>query len=142
MTTRLLRSVIGLALVSVIITIIMFQLNSPLAAVFELSVCAGLIFAIFVTTISFTYRINSEKLIERRIERISKFWMLPILSVVVGLIMYFYFMPIDFNLVTTTNGLDVRNILWNFRHIDLFGQIIILLAGSLGVAVLFKEIKE
>ncbi|MDD5730401.1 MAG: hypothetical protein PHN57_04670, partial [Candidatus Omnitrophica bacterium] len=42
MATRLLRAAIALALTSVILTVIMFRLNSPLAAVFELSVCAGL----------------------------------------------------------------------------------------------------
>ena len=83
-----------------------------------------------------------ETLAERRIERISRFWLLPVLALIVGLIMYFFFIPSDFKLVTTINGLDVRNVLWNFRHIDLFGQIIVLLAGALGVAVLFKEIKE
>ncbi|MFA5085344.1 MAG: hypothetical protein WC482_03165, partial [Candidatus Omnitrophota bacterium] len=52
MTRSLLKSTIGLALTSAIITIIMFRLGSPLAAVFELSVCTGLITAVFVSTIS------------------------------------------------------------------------------------------
>ena len=47
MTRSLLRSAIGLALISLILTIIMFRLHSGLAAVFELSVCAGLIRSFF-----------------------------------------------------------------------------------------------
>ena len=34
MTIRLLRGIIGLALTSIMVTIIMFRLNAPLAAVF------------------------------------------------------------------------------------------------------------
>jgi NADH-quinone oxidoreductase subunit J len=51
MSARLLHSAIGLATTSVILAILMYQLGSPLAAVFELSVCAGLISAIFLSAI-------------------------------------------------------------------------------------------
>ena len=61
MTARLLRSAVGLAITSAILTILMFQLASPLAAVFELSVCAGLISAIFISTISLTQRVTAER---------------------------------------------------------------------------------
>ena len=36
-------------------------------------------------------------------------------------------------------GGDVRTVLWNVRQLDLFGQILILLAGVFGVLVLFKR---
>jgi len=42
MSSRIVRAAVGLAITSVILSIIMFHLKSPLAAVFELSVCAGL----------------------------------------------------------------------------------------------------
>lgn len=138
MAIRLLRAVIGLAFTSVALTIIMFQLDSPLAAVFELSVCAGLISVIFVTTISFTQRISQERLEERKKERIIKFWPLPIILIVVGFFLFRMNIPIDF-ILPKASGLDAKNILWNLRPLDLMGQIIILLAGSLGVAILFKE---
>ena len=50
MTARLLRAVVALAVTSVLITVLMFQLRAPIAGVFELSVCAGLIPAIQGTT--------------------------------------------------------------------------------------------
>jgi hypothetical protein len=34
---------------------------------------------------------------------------------------------------------DVRVVLWNLRQLDLFGQILIILAGVIGVLVLFKR---
>jgi len=37
---------------------------------------------------------------------------------------------------------DVRNVLWNVRHLDLLGQIIVLLAGAFSVVVFFKEEKK
>jgi len=38
--------------------------------------------------------------------------------------------------------LSVRDVIWKVRHLDLLGQIIILLTGAFGVAVLFKESKK
>ncbi len=140
MTTRLLRSVIGLAITSVILTIIMFRLDSPLAAVFELSVCAGLISAIFISVIGLTQRMTAEQLETRKKERLAKFWLLPIILVLVGVALYKLAIPIDFNIIQTAPQVnDVRIILWNMRHLDLVGQIVILLAGAFGVITLFKD---
>jgi NADH-quinone oxidoreductase subunit J len=139
MTTRLLRSVIGLAVTSVILTIIMFKLDSPLAAVFELSVCAGLISAIFISCIGLTQRLTEEQLAVRRKERLPKFWLLPIILVLVGVALYQLHIPIDFHLQAAPAENDVRNIIWNLRHLDLLGQIVILLAGAFGVVALFKD---
>jgi NADH-quinone oxidoreductase subunit J len=139
MTARLLRSVIGLALTSVILTIIMFRLNSPLAAVFELSVCAGLISAIFISCISLTQRLTDEQMATKQKERFSKFWLLPVILVLAGVALYQVHIPLDFHLQVAPTESDVRNILWNLRHLDLVGQIVILLAGAFGVVALFKD---
>ena len=53
---EILSSAILLAALSVIIAIMFFKLNSAYAGVFELSVCAGLITALFVSAISLTRR--------------------------------------------------------------------------------------
>ena len=34
---------------------------------------------------------------------------------------------------------DMRLVLWGQRQLDLFGQVVVLLAGIFGVVVLFKE---
>ena len=53
---EILFSAISLAVLSAIIAIMFFKLNSAYAGVFELSVCAGLITALFVSVISLTRR--------------------------------------------------------------------------------------
>jgi len=50
----LLKAGICLGILSVILSIIFFKLSSPYAAVFELSVCAGLITVLFSTVVSMT----------------------------------------------------------------------------------------
>jgi len=34
---------------------------------------------------------------------------------------------------------DVRDVLWHIRHLDVVGQVLILLVGSFGVSLFFKE---
>jgi len=142
MTIRLLRSVIGLALTSAILSVIMFRLNSSMAAVFELSVCSGLISVIFVTTVSFTQRVSKERLRIRRQERFAKFWLLPVIIVIMAIIFFKFSKPIAFEFNTLPGNKDVREVIWNLRHLDLLGQIIAILAGVFGVAMLFKENKR
>lgn len=142
MTTRLLRSVAGLVVTSAVLSIIMFKLDSPLAAVFELSVCAGLISVIFITTISFTERITKQRLLVRKKERWHKFWLLPFIIVIAGLLLSQYKIPMDSKLAPPARIQDVRYLFWYIRHLDLLGQVILLLAGALGVVILFKEDKK
>lgn len=142
MTVRLVRAVVGLALTSAILSIIMFRLNSSLAAVFELSVCAGLISVIFVTTVSFTQRLTQDRLRVRKKERFAKFWLLPFILVITALLLYNYTRPVDFAALPLVGNEDARNVLWNKRHLDLLGQIVALLIAALGVVVLFKEKKK
>lgn len=142
MTIRLIHAIVGLAVTSAILAIIMNHLNSPLAAVFELSVCAGLIPVIFITTVSFTQRITKEQLRAREKERFIKFWYLPIIVVAVGLLLCLFTHPPQLTASPAGTSESVRNILWNLRHVDLMGQIIVLLAGAFGVVVFFKEYKK
>ncbi|MCX5657295.1 MAG: hypothetical protein NTZ48_03595 [Candidatus Omnitrophica bacterium] len=139
MTVRLIRSVVGLALTSAILAVIMYRLNSPFAAVFELSVCSGLISVIFITTVGFTQRISKERLRIRKKERLAKFWLLPIILIAAGLLLMRYLKIPDFVACLPPDSQDVRGIIWNMRHLDLLGQIVVLLAGVFGVVILFKE---
>jgi NADH-quinone oxidoreductase subunit J len=141
MAARLLRSIIGLAVTSVLLTAIMFRLGSPLAGVFELSVCAGLISAIFLSTISLTRRLTAEELADRQKQRLYRYWYLPVVMIVVGIVLY----GLHFHLAIPAHGvteLDVRQVLWRDRHLDLIGQVAVLLGGAFGVVVLFKEWKH
>jgi hypothetical protein len=51
-------------------------------------------------------------------------------------------MPKDFKPVHVSIAADMRNVLWNLRQFDLFGQIIILIVGALSVVVLFRVRKN
>lgn len=140
MASRLLVSVICLAVTSVFVTLLMFRLNSPIAGVFELSVCAGLIPAIFLSTISLTARLTPEAMAERKKEVYRRFWLLPVLVVLVGLVLTQTHLPMDFVApAAAPAGTDVRTVLWTQRHLDVLGQVVVLLGGAIGVVILVKE---
>ncbi len=138
-SSRLLLAAISLALTSIVVTLLMFKLNSPIAAVFELSICAGLITVIFITTISFVKPVEEENIVENRKRRIKKYVALPIILVVVGIVTKFVIKPLSLSLPAVMQDTNVANVLWNLRQVDLLGQAIILLVGVFGIVVLFKE---
>jgi NADH-quinone oxidoreductase subunit J len=140
LATRRLRSVVGLAAASVVLTALLFRLRSPLAAVFELSVCAGLISAVFLGAISVTALETPESLAVVAKERLRRYWYLPVLLLVIGIPLAS--LPLPTVGIPSEAGGDVREVLWNVRHLDLLGQIVLLLAGAFGVVVLFKDGKH
>lgn len=142
MTSLLLRAALGLALTSVLLAIIMFQMESPLAGAFELSVCAGLISVIFISVITLTHRLPRKEYLARRANRMTRFWFLPLILLVVGLGLYFRPLSETLNVIKVAPGLDVRAVLWDERKVDLFGQILAILAGVYGVVILFKGQKN
>lgn len=137
---RLLRAVVALAITSVLVTLLMFRLDSPLAAVFELSVCAGLVSAIFLGTITLTQPDNEAQVSESARERIRRYWYLPPLLILLGVSLLQMGLPTVPAMAVA--GDDVRKVLWTSRHLDLLGQITVLVAGAFGVVVLFKEAKN
>lgn len=140
MASSLLKSAIGLALTSVVLTILMFQLDSPLAAVFELSICAGLITVVFISAISLTKPLSAEQEQERILSRVKRFALLPVMLAVVAAVLCFSSFRPDFSVNFRPNPmLDVRHVLWQLRRFDLVGQIIVILAGVFGIVVLFKH---
>ena len=141
MGRSLLKAAIGLAITSAVITILMFRLDSPLAAVFELSVCTGLITVVFVSTISLTKPLTHKEIIELSKDRIKRFWYLPVIVAVVALALILIKVKNDLVPAESAWELfkDVKSVLWNFRQLDMFGQIIVLIIGALGVSILFEE---
>ncbi|HAM38975.1 MAG: hypothetical protein A2474_05955 [Elusimicrobia bacterium RIFOXYC2_FULL_34_12] len=142
LSTRLLIAAIGLALTSVMITILMFKLKSPLAGVFELSICAGLITVIFISTISFVKPLTDKEIDERTKQRIKKYLALPILLILIGIILIFIIKPTTLQIPLAIQETNVRKILWDLRQVDLLGQVIILLVGVFGIVVLFRDVQK
>lgn len=140
MAPTVLMSAIGLALTSAVLTLAMFLFGAPLAGVFELSVCAGLITVVFISTISLTRRVEGAAAEARKALRLRAF--LPLLGIValVGLGFWLSTYNFDFALpLASPRPADVREVLWSTRRFDLIGQVLVIFAGVFGVVILFKE---
>ncbi len=142
MTRSLLRSAIGLAMTSAVLTMMMFKLDSPVAAVFELSVCTGLISVLFISAITRTHPLTKLEMAQFIKDRWKRFWYLPIIVAALGIALSFFRVKINLALPVPETETNVRMVLWNTRQIDLIGQIMILLTGVLGVVILFKEMSK
>ena len=145
MTRSLVRSAIGLALTSVILTVLMFLLGATMAAVFELSVCAGLITVVFISTISMTKALTHEALLQKTRDRLKRYWYLPALLLVGGAVLAFVLAPLPpggaLPAPATVDFAALKQMIWKERQTDILGQITIIFAGVTGVIVLFKERK-
>jgi NADH-quinone oxidoreductase subunit J len=140
MSRSLLKATMGLAITSVLISIIIFKLNSPLAAVFELSVCAGLITAVFVSTISMTKPLTHKEILEISKNRLKRYWYLPVIIAILAVAMAVLKVRQDISIIEPLmTQPDAGELLWNFKRLDVLGQVIILIAGALGVVILFRE---
>ena len=141
MTRSLMRSAIGLAATSAVLSIIMFRLSSPIAAVFELSVCAGLISALFFCTISITQPLVSTSGEHKRI-RFARYWYLPVIMVVAAVALSFMNISLNLKLPPSQAPVAAMKVLWETRQLDLVGQIIILLCAVFGIVILLKEARK
>lgn len=138
MAPNLLKAAIGLAVTSAILAVVMFRLSAPLAAVFELSVCAGLITVVFISVISLTSPQAGSKGDGMKVLR--RFAFLPLVVLIAAVAFGMLDLKPDFSFLPAIapEG-DMRLLLWGQRQLDLFGQVVVLLAGIFGVVVLFKE---
>lgn len=139
MTRSLLRSAIALTFTSAVLSILMFRFSAPLAAVFELSICTGLVSVLFISAISLTHPSTREETLEHMAERLRKFRYLPFIIVAVGIALSFITVKLSLQLPPLELEGDVPTIMWNLRPLDIVGQVIILLSGVFGVVILFKE---
>jgi uncharacterized MnhB-related membrane protein len=142
MSAQLLRSVIGLAATSALVSIVLFRMHAPIAAVFELSVGAGLIPAIFLSVIGMTKRLTAESLATRRQEKLKLYWALPMVVVLAGVLLLRFYPDAAAAVATPPTVGDVRTVFWHQRHVDLIGQILILLGGAFSVSILAKELEK
>jgi NADH-quinone oxidoreductase subunit J len=137
----LLRSAIALLFCSLGLTLLLFNLNAPLAGVFELSVCAGLISVLFINAISLTRPVSEIEGLSKVKNHYQRFLALPIVILLIGVVLWFnqnaLFGTLTFQ--KATDSATVGEILWGMRGLDLLGQVIILLVGVYGIVVLFKR---
>ncbi|NLG25514.1 MAG: hypothetical protein GX558_09180 [Clostridiales bacterium] len=142
MIQNLLKAAVALAAVSALLAVMMFLLGAPLAAVFELSVCAGLITVVFVSAISMTRVRTAEEEDMATHARRSRFRYLPALLIAVGAALLALAWPHLTTLmpqVAPPSAETVEHVLWGSRKLDLLAQIAIILAGVFGVLVFFRK---
>jgi len=142
MATDILKSALGLALTSVFLSIAMFMLDSPLAAVFELSVCAGLITVVFISAISMVKpegHTRGEDIDYRRNRRLKKYLPLPLLLIVAAIVLWMCRTGLPVIPASDALPLKLSEVMWDERRVDMAGQAIMILVGVFGIVVLFKE---
>lgn len=135
----LLKAAIALAVASIMLAIILFRMGAFYVGVFEISVVAGLITVLFISTIALT-----------RGEQDVKESKVPL---VIFPVFFIAFIVIDFVLMGHLLGklatLPARpeigsfgKVLWNQRTFDLVGQIGVIFAGVFAVLALFRKRKD
>jgi NADH-quinone oxidoreductase subunit J len=136
--TTIMRAAIGLALTSVVLTLLLFHMGAPLAAVFELSVCAGLITVLFFSAIGMTRPLDAAEVERERQVRSRRFHPAFAVCAVVGVMLWGsgYLLEVA---PPQGGGPGVRDVLWGARQLDLVGQILVMFVGVFGVVILFKE---
>ena len=139
----LLKAAVALAAASVFLSVVLFHHGAWVAAVFELSVCAGLITVLFVSTISLTK--DSDQNEESKITG----YLLPAFLLFFIGVDYFalkwiakFIQPAkDFTQAATgTAGFSAE--FWGSRTTDVLGQAALILAGVFAILSLFKRVAK
>jgi NADH-quinone oxidoreductase subunit J len=140
MIKNLLKAAISLAVASAVLTVIMYLMGATLAAVLELSVCAGLITAVFVSTISMTKPSTDAEQTAENKQWLKRVIYLPIILVAAGACTWMLWPHLPLSLTGAVAGADIatRQALWDSPELAIFGQILVVLAGVFGVIVLFR----
>ena len=132
----LLYSAISLAMASVMLSIVLFSFGANVAAVFELSVCAGLITVLFVSTVSLTK--DSDQGQE---SRLPGWFMAPMLVVFLG-VGYYLALWLAGSVAPPSGAVPVaasfQETFWGQRTTDVIGQVSLILVGVFGILAIFR----
>lgn len=135
------KSAIALAAASAALGLIMYELGFIWAALFEVSVCSGLVTVIFISAISLSNADKKE--VEKVYEDKKRMALLPVILIISGVALVVAAMSAGVSLPPANPAVkaadNLREILWNNRQADIWGQIVVMITGSIAVAVLFRE---
>jgi NADH-quinone oxidoreductase subunit J len=135
------KSAVALAAASVALGIIMYELGSIWAALFEVSVCSGLVTVIMISAICLSH--EDKKDLPKVFKDKKRMSLLPIILIFAGIAFIAVAVWSKFALPgpneTTETAENFREIFWNQRQADIWGLMIVILTGSVAVSVLFKE---
>lgn len=135
----ILRSAIGLALSSAMLSTVLYALGAQLTSVFELSVCSGLVTVIFISGVSLSHSPKIELQSEYRDHERNRY--LPALLIGGGAVMLILGLFIGGGALefAADSAVSVQEVLWDTRQVDVWGQIAAILCGGVAVKVLFRE---
>lgn len=132
----LIKSAISLAVASLLLGILFFQMQAPYAGVFEISVVAGLITVLFMLTIALTKTegdVRESKLARTIFPLFFVAFILIDIFVMKGLLQKVPALP------DVAEQGTFGDVLWKQRTFDLVGQLAVILAGVFAVLALFRK---
>lgn len=136
----IIKNALCLAAASAALGLIMYVMGAPTAAIFEVSVCSGLITVIFISGISLSHVDKAS--VKTEYENGKRMRPLPFILIGAGAAMVGLALYVNFALPQATAlNLDFKEVFWNERGADIWGQIIVMLTGGIAISVLLKERK-
>lgn len=132
----LLKAAISLAGASIFLAMIFFEMGATYAGVFEISVVAGLITVLFISTISLTIK-EEETKTNKRMRLL--FPLVLIGFVLIDLLVMSQYLVELTSLAGLAETGTFGQIFWGGRTFDLVAQIAIILAGVFCVLALFRK---
>ena len=141
LSRHLINAAISLAAVSAACGVLMYVLGAHTAAIFEISVCSGLVTVIFISAVSLS---NGDRQIEAQdtAEPRRKKRFLPAILIGAGALVMIAAGFSGFSLgapVAATSGASFQEVFWETSQADIFGQMVALIAGASAIVVFFKE---
>ena len=136
LSRHLINAAISLAAVSAACGVLMYVLGAHTAAIFEVSVCSGLVTVIFISTVSLSNGDRQASAPEKRAH------LLPIILIAIGAVLVIVSLLTGFSLGTrgpVGSAASFDNVFWETRQADIFGQMVAILAGASAIVVFFKE---
>ena len=136
LSRHLINAAISLAAVSAACGVLMYVLGAHTAAIFEVSVCSGLVTVIFISAVSLSNGDRQASAPEKRAH------LLPIILIAIGAVLVIAALLTGFTLGSrgpVGSAASFDNVFWETRQADIFGQMIAILAGASAIVVFFKE---
>ena len=132
----LIKSAISLAVASLLLGILFFQMQAPYAGVFEISVVAGLITVLFMLVIALTKTGGDVR--ESKLATLG-FPLFFVVFAVIDLIVMKGLLAKVPALAGPAESGTFGDVLWTHRTFDLVGQLGVILAGVFAVLALFRK---
>ena len=136
LSRHLINAAIALAAVSAACGVLMYVLGAHTAAIFEISVCSGIVTVIFISAVSLSNGDKQASAPEKRAH------LLPIILIAIGAVLMIGAGLSGFSLNVpgqVASSAHFDTIFWETRQADIFGQMVAIIAGASAIVVFFKE---